>query len=198
MAQTEITVQIFDEIENIINVLKGLGFEWKDTFTGKDGYFTTLTSEQIEKASYKDLLDSSIIIREFDKASNNMHQTMLVHKKKTLDEEGKVIGEDKTSLVVDNSATAFKMLSNAGLINWMTLCQQNSFYKNGEKVVIVGKVEGLEGCFVEIEEYESIKDLSEKEKFEKLSEFINSLGLKMGNDYSCKKIYMLYEKNKQK
>lgn len=193
MAQTEITVQIFEDIKNVFTKLETLGFKWKDTFTGIDQYFTTLSPEQVKTASYKELLDNSIIIREFDKASTNTHQTMLVHKKKTLDSQNKVIGEEKTSLVIDNSTTASKMLTNAGLVNWMTLSQQNSFYTSGEKTVIAGTVKGLNGSFIEIEEYESIKDLPEKEKFDKLSQFVDSLGFNHGDDYSCKKIYMLYQ-----
>lgn len=196
MAQTEITVQIFEDIKNVLAKLESMGFVWKDTFTGKDQYFTTLTPEQVKVATYKELLDSSIIIREFDKASTNTHQIMLVHKKKTIDAEGKVIGEEKTSLIVNDSAIAAKMLANAGLVNWMTLSQQNNFYVSGEKTVIAGTVEGLEGSFVEIEEYESIKDLSEEEKFGKLCEFVDSLGFEHGDDYSCKKIYMLYQTQK--
>ena len=97
MAQTEITVQIFEDIKNVLAKLESMGFEWKDTFTGVDQYFTTLTPAKVKAASYKELLDSSIIIREFDKASTSTHQIMLVHKKKNLDQEGKVIGEEKTN-----------------------------------------------------------------------------------------------------
>ena len=148
MAQTEITVQIFEDIKNILAKLEDMGFAWKDTFTGTDQYFTTLTPEQVKKASYKELLDSSIIIREFDKASTNTHQIMLVHKKKNLDNQGKVIGEEKTSVIISDSAAAARMLANAGLINWMTLSQQNNFYVSGEKTVIAGTVRGLEGSFI--------------------------------------------------
>lgn len=193
MAQTEITVQIYEDIQNILDKLKIMGFEWKDTFTGVDQYFTTLNSEQVKTASYKELLDSSIIIREFDKKSTNTHQTMLVHKKKNLDSQGKVIGEEKTSVIINDSNAAAKMLSNAGLVNWMVLSQQNNFYTSGEKTVIAGTVKGLDGCFIEIEEYDSIKNFSEQEKFNKLCEFVDSLGFEHGQDYSCKKIYMLYQ-----
>ena len=196
MAQTEITVQIFEDIEIIKQKLESMGYTWKDTFTGCDQYFSTLSPDQVQSASYKTLLDSSIIIREFDKSSDGAHQVMLVHKKKTLDDDGKVIGEEKSSVVVDCSQKANKLLANAGLINWMTLKQQNNFYCLGEKTVIAGTVEGLEGSFVEIEEYDSIKDKTEQEKFEILSAFVDSMGFKKGDDYSCKKIYMLYQKTK--
>lgn len=198
MAQTEITVQIFDSIENVVQKIESLGFSWKDTFTGNDFYYSTLKKEKISEADYKELLDSSIIVREFHKKSTDKLQTMLVHKKKVLDEQGRVVGEDKTSLSVESSKLAQKLLASAGLENWMSLCQQNNFFVSGEVTVIIGTVEGLDGTFVEIEEYESIKNKSEKEKFEILCEFVKSLGFETGDDYSCKKIYMLYNKKNNK
>ena len=198
MAQTEITVQIFEPISKVVSKLEDLGYEWQDTFTGSDQYFSTLSKEQLETATYKELLDSSIIVRAFHKKKSDSRAVMLVHKKKTLDGNGNVVGEIKSSVIVDDAQKAFSLLDNAGLINWMTLNQQNNFYKNGEKVVIAGTVEGLEGSFVEIEEYPSISHLSEEEKFNELVNFVDSLGMKHGSDYSCKKIYMLYTQRKER
>ena len=194
MAQSEITVQVFEDFDKVVNKLQSIGYVWKDTFTGMDQYFTTIDDVQVNNASYKQLLDSSIIIREFDKKSTGEHKVSMVHKKKTLDEQGRVIGEIKSNAVVDNSQDTAKVLSSAGLNNWMTLNQQNSFYVNGEKTIIVGTVQGLDGVFIEIEEYPSIADKPEQEKFEILRNFVDSFGFKMGDDYSCKKIYMLYQK----
>lgn len=198
MAQTEITVQIFADIKKVCKQLEKLGYSWKETFTGTDQYFSTLTPAQVKKASYKKLLDSSIIIREFDKASTSAHQVMLVHKKKTIDSKGMVIGEVKSNVAIDNSNNANKLLTNAGLVNWMTLNQQNHFFTLGEKTIIAGTVKGLEGSFIEIEEYPSIADLPETEKFNILCNFVNELGFKTGENYSCKKIYMLYQQNLNK
>lgn len=197
MAQTEITVQIFESINKVLERLENFGYEWQDTFTGCDHYFSTLSCEQIKTATYKELLDSSIIVRTFHKRKSDTGATMLVHKKKTLDEKGNVIGEVKSSVTVEDSKKVCQLLENAGLVNWMTLNQQNNFYKLGEKVVIAGTVEGLEGSFVEIEEYPSIAHLSEDEKFNELSSFVDSLEMKHGDDYSCKKIYMLYTQSQK-
>ncbi len=195
MGQTEITVQVFEEFEKVVEKLEGMGFQWIDTFTGCDRYYTTLKEEELKDIGYKSLLDSSIVIRSFHKKKSDVSTTMLLHKKKTLDINGNVIGEEKSSVIVEDGEKTAKVLDSAGLINWMTLHQQNSFYKNGEKTVIVGTVKGLEGTFIEIEEYPSISGLEENEKFKILSDFIDSLGMKKGNDYSCKKIYMLYQKS---
>lgn len=198
MAQTEITVQVFENIEKIKEKLENLGYVWNEKFSGTDQYFSTFSPQKVKKSTYKELLDSSVIIREFDKQSTGLHQIMLVHKKKNIDKEGRVVGEEKTSLSIDNSETASKLLLNAGLVNWMSLSQENNFYSKGEIVVIAGTVKGLEGSFIEIEEYPSIKGFSETEKFNILCDLVNSFGFKTGTDYSCKKIYMLYEQNKQK
>ena len=165
MAQTEITVQVFENIEKIKEKLENLGYVWNEKFSGTDQYFSTFSPQKVKKLSYKELLDSSVIIREFDKQSTGIHQIMLVHKKKNIDKEGRVVGEEKTTLSIDNSETASKLLLNAGLVNWMSLSQENNFYSKGEIVVIAGTVKGLEGSFIEIEEYPSIKRFSETEKF---------------------------------
>lgn len=197
MSQTEVTVQIFEDLANVVKKIKSMGYVWQDTFTGVDKYFTTMKETDVQNAEYKELLDSSIIVREFDKKNSGLHQVSMVHKKKTLDAYGRVVGEDKTSVGVSSGYEASKLLTSAGLTNWMTLSQQNNFYVDGERTIIIGTVQGLDGTFIEIEEYDSIKDKSEKEKFEILIDFVNSLGFKTGGEYSCKKIYMLYKQSKQ-
>lgn len=198
MSQTEITIQIFDSFENVKTKLQNLGYVWQDTFSGSDTYFSTLAENQTKTANYKQLLDSSIIIRDFNKQKSGFHSVSLVHKQKTLSPDGNVIGEQKTSLGIEDATTADKLLTCAGLVRWLVLKQQNSFYCLGEKTIIVGTVDGLDGCFVEIEEFDSIKHLPEKQKFEILCEFVNSLGFATGTDYSCKKTFMLYQKKMEK
>ena len=198
MAQTEITVQIFDSFENVKTKLQNLGYVWQDTFSGCDTYFSTLSEKQIATADYKQLLDSSIIIRDFHKQKSGFHSVSLVHKQKTLSPDGNVIGEQKTSLGIEDAVTADKLLANAGLSRWLVLKQQNSFFCLGEKTIIVGTVDGLDGCFVEIEEYQSIANLPAEQKFDALRDFANSFGFETGNDFSCKKTFMLYQKNMEK
>ena len=125
MAQTEITVQIFEDIETVKAKLESLGYVWQDTFCGSDTYFSTLSAEQIAKADYKQLLDSSIIIRDFLKQKSGFHSITLVHKLKTLSADGNVIGEQKTSVAIDNANSATQLLSNAGLKNWIFLNQKS-------------------------------------------------------------------------
>ena len=48
MAQTEITVQVYEDINVIKQKLLNLGFTEKDEFTGADYYFTTLRENEVK------------------------------------------------------------------------------------------------------------------------------------------------------
>ena len=192
--QTEITINIKKGISSVKNKLESLGFVEIEKYTGIDNYFTTISGE-ISSTDYKTLLDSSIIIRSFSSKSKKDKPTLMVYKNKSLDKNGVVLSEEKISTTVENLDNTLKILKLAGLNNWLSLNQQNSFYKLGEIEITVGSVKGLDGTFLEIEEYPSISMLSPEEKIEKMVEIIKKLGFDSGNDYSVKKAYMLFKKN---
>ena len=122
---------------------------------------------------------------------------MLLYKNKTFDIKGTVISEEKVSTKIDNPENTIKILNLAKLNNWLSLKQTNAFYKLEEKTLIVGTVEGLNGCFLEIEEYDSIKNLTPTQKIEILKADALNLGFNLGNDFSVKKAEMLHEKTKK-
>lgn len=194
MAQTEITVQVFEKLEDIEAKLVNLGFVKTEEFNGRDDYFVNMDKSKINNASYSNLLNNSLIIRSYTTLKDKSPTSMLLRKIKTLDENQNVIGEEKVSTKIDNVDNARRLLTGINLVNWVSLKQKNAFYKNGEKTIIVGNVEGL-GNFIEIEEYKSISTFPEKEKFEILKQYINSFNFKIGSDYSCKKVFMLHNQN---
>ena len=109
MGKTEITVQIYDDINNVKKHLKDLGYKETEEFTGNDYYFSTLNKNQIGSASYKDLLSSSIIVRSFKTKGNPDLNNSMVFKNKTLDENNNVISEEKISTKIDNLAKTHKI-----------------------------------------------------------------------------------------
>lgn len=195
MGQTEITVQVFENINNVKQKLVSLGYTEKDEFTGADYYFTTLRENEIKTATYKQLLDSSVIVRSFKTKHSSDVKSSLLFKNKVLDDAGNVISEEKVTTQVADCNTAVKILNLAKLNNWVTLKQQNAFYVLGEKTIIVGTAEGLDGCFMEIEEYASIAALTPEQKIETLIADAKSFGFKIGTDTSVKKVYMLFNKH---
>ena len=100
--KTEITFQIFQNINEIKKQLVSLGYEETEEFTGCDTYFTTLRSNEINSASYKDLLNSSIIIRSFKTKGKSELTNLMVFKNKILDNNNNVISEEKISTQISD------------------------------------------------------------------------------------------------
>ena len=188
---TEICVQAYTTLEELQRKLENAGFEFVENYNNSDTYFSTLSKRDIKKLDYKALLDSSLIVRHIVGDSCDIKN--LVYKKKTLDENGNVIKEIKTKLKIDDIDKAKQMFSSLGLTCWCDYVNQNYEYKKGEISIIVQYVEDL-GVFVEIEEFNSIKDKSDKEKFGILKDIVNALKLPLGSDFSCKKPYMFLNK----
>lgn len=188
---TEICVQAYTTLEELQRKLENAGFEFVENYNNSDTYFSTLSKRDIKKLDYKALLDSSLIVRHIE--GDNCDIKNLVYKKKTLDENGNVIKEIKTKLKIDDIDKAKQMFSSLGLTCWCDYVNQNYEYKKGEISIVVQYVEDL-GVFVEIEEFNSIKDKSDKEKFGILKDIVNALKLPLGSDFSCKKPYMFLNK----
>ena len=188
---TEICVQAYTTLEELQRKLENAGYEFVENYNNSDTYFSTLSKRDIKKLDYKALLDSSLIVRHIE--GDNCDIKNLVYKKKTLDENGNVIKEIKTKLKIDDIDKAKQMFSSLGLTCWCDYVNQNYEYKKGEISIIVQYVDSL-GVFIEIEEFNSIKDKSDKEKFGILKDIVNALKLPLGSDFSCKKPYMFLNK----
>ena len=50
------------------------------------------------------------------------------------------------------------------------------------------------GIFIEYAESDDMKEMLPEMKFKKIVDTITHLGLDLGNDYSCKKVFMLLNK----
>ena len=111
-------------------------------------------------------------------------------KNKTLDDNGNVVNEIKTKLKIDDEEKAKTIFTNIGMTCWCDYINENIVYKKGEIALTIQNIKNL-GVFLEIEEYPSIENLSNKDKFEVLSNLVNSLGLNLNDDYSAKKPYLL-------
>ena len=188
---TEICVQAYTTLEELQRKLENAGYEFVENYNNSDTYFSTLSKRDIKKLDYKALLDSSLIVRHIE--GDNCDIKNLVYKKKTLDENGNVIKEIKTKLKIDDIDKAKQMFSSLGLTCWCDYVNQNYEYKKGEISIVVQYVDSL-GVFIEIEEFNSIKDKSDKEKFGILKDIVNALKLPLGLDFSCKKPYMFLNK----
>lgn len=193
MLQTEITVQLFEDIKNVENKLIKLGFCKTEELNIQENYFTNLKNDALKNASYSNLLVTSVILRSYTTLKNKVPTAKLIRRLENLDSHNYAVGEERVIKEVEDEVHSRKVMTNIGYTNWVTLKQKNIYYKKGEITIILSDVEGL-GNFIEVEEYPSISNLVETEKIDILKQYIKSFNFNIGNDFSCKKVYMLYQK----
>ena len=148
----------------------------------------------MKNASYSNLLVTSVILRSYTTLKNKVPTAKLIRRLENLDSHNYAVGEERVIKEVEDEVHSRKVMTNIGYTNWVTLKQKNIYYKKGEITIILSDVEGL-GNFIEVEEYPSISNLVETEKIDILKQYIKSFNFNIGNDFSCKKVYMLYQKN---
>ena len=190
MKETEITVQVFNELNELKILLKTKGFEIVEEYEIHDYYFSKLPINYLSNLPYPDLIRNSFLVRDI-KDSNP--KIKIVYKDKILDEFGNVISEEKISCKVDNLENILKFLKMVEIECWCELKQKMIIYKKDEVAFAVQIIDVL-GIFIEYEEDETMINLSEYEKIKLMLDNLNNIGLKLGDDFSCKKVYMKYLK----
>lgn len=194
MKETEITVQVFDTKENLFRKLDDLGFQMIENFQLNDWYFTKL--ENTENVGFQKLIDNSILIREV--VENGKAQTQICYKKKEYDDCGNVISEEKTKTHVDDRDKILKILSLAGLNNYCEIHNDSYCFCRDGFEFSIQVVDDL-GIFIEYEEDDSVpKNMTCEEKTQFMLNAVKGLGLNIGKDYSCKKVQMKINQNKEK
>ncbi|MBR4003533.1 MAG: hypothetical protein IKI95_05735 [Clostridia bacterium] len=191
MQETEITVEVFDDVQTIDKILKEKNFFVTDKKTLNDFYYTNFKPEELKNIKYTNLIKNSFLVRNV--TGENFYETTLCYKNKIIDENENVIAEEKTKSEVENLEKTLQILNKANITNWCNLKQDMIIYSNNQVEFAVQIVENL-GVFIEFEETEEIANWTEVEKIKYLVNYLKSLGLKLGNDFSCKKPYMMLNK----
>ena len=186
---TEITVQVFEDIEVVREKLIKQGFKIIDEFHLTDYYFSKYSTSKLKKMSYKSIIKNSFLIRDF--VSKNS-KTYLCYKSKKIQKD-LVVGETKIRTLVDNPQNAVKIFLSAGMNNWGTMVNDAQSYIRSDMGLGLHNIEGL-GVFIEYEEDETMINLITEEKISLMTRKLKSLGLNLGTDFNVKKIYMLFKK----
>ena len=191
MKETEITVQVLMPLALAINKLEEKGYTLEEKYTMRDRYFTHFSNKEISTVSYEKLIKNSLLIRTI--TSNNSSYSQLTYKNKEYNTNREVISEQKYVCKIESEESAYNILSSMGLNSYLTVNQKLWIFKNNKTHFSLQEVENL-GLFIEIEQQNGMENLSSEEKVQKLIEIANSLNLKLGNSYSCKKVEMLLKK----
>ena len=190
MKETEITVQILDDVNDLTNMLKNKNFSLEDEFDMIDYYFSKDDTETLKKLEYLDIINHSFLVRQIIGNDNSVN---LMFKSKELDDKGNVIAEEKVKTPVANLEKSLKIFTLAGLNNWCEIKQHMLVFKRGETEFAIQIVDGL-GSFIEYEETASMSEFTEQEKIDAMLADLKGLGINIGDDYSCKKVYMKFMK----
>ena len=188
MKETEITVQVFNSLEEIDNILVNQGFEKTRIFQLNDWYFSKL--DDIQNISFIDLINNSFLVRQL---ISNTEKLQLCYKQKQVDEFNNVIAEEKFVSQIDALDETLKIFNYCGLNNYCTIKNHSYVYKKGITEFALQVVENL-GTFIEFEEDESMLAMNEQQKINHMFSILKSLNLKLGDDYSCKKVMMMLNK----
>jgi len=185
--ETEITVQVFGSSKKIREFLEKQNYQMIENYQMKDYYFSKYSLEEIKNMDYAELLKNSFLVREI---LDDKPHFQICYKDKRTNKKGDVISENKIVSNIANSKNALTIFKSANLTNWCVVDNNTYVYKKGEVEFALQIIKGL-GSFLELEEDEKISKFSVEQKRKILKQRVQSVGLKLGEDYSCKKPYML-------
>ncbi len=189
MKDVEITVQVFNTFDEIDKILQQQGFKMIENYQLNDWYFSKLGN--LQNIEYSELINNSFLVRQ---VLDSRETSYLCYKKKEFDKFGNVISEEKTKTKIDSLQNAIMIFKSSGLNNYAAVKNNSYVYKKDEIIFVVQVIEKL-GIFIEYEEDDSMTNMKQQEKIDYMCNVVNSLNLKLGNDYFCKKVFMLLNKN---
>ena len=189
MKETEITVQVFNSLDEIKTNLQNLGFLIIEEYLMEDYYYSKYSTSELKTFSYPDLIKNSFLVRDI---KDDNPKVLLTYKNKDIDSFGNVIGEEKIKCRLGLLQNALDVFNSAGLNCWCTLNQHIIVFKKDNICFAVQDVKDL-GIFIEYEEDESMQNLTPNEKIKLMKNYLNQLNLNLGTDYSCKKVFMKFK-----
>ncbi|MBQ7308445.1 MAG: hypothetical protein IJW82_07980 [Clostridia bacterium] len=188
--ETEITVRVLMDFEDIKQTLLNQGFKITSEYVLIDYYYSKYSISKLKKMSYKSLIKNSFLLRKVVKEKDKLQ---LCYKDKTI-KNNCVIGETKIVSNIDDFENAIKIFKMANITNWCVSKNYSTVFRKGEYSFALQDVKDL-GIFIEYEEDETMEGMTSTQKIDYMKQIVNNLGLKLGEDYSVKKPYLMLHKN---
>lgn len=199
-AETEITVQVLCNKNDLFRALEKKGFLLKRRLQITDYYYTHLdiTDTQI---AFPKLSKNSLIVRHKEIVDKSDLSTFgidgvasLLYKRKEFDGD-RVMSEMKISCELgDPPQKARRILAAAGLNHWCTKKGMWHIYKQRELELYVQEIEDL-GLFIELEQPDPNSKKSAKSIMKSLIKELKALKIPIGDDFNINTAHMIYMKN---
>ncbi len=193
MKQIEITVRVEDGFEKIVNILVQNGFSKLRVSRVEDKYLSQ-SYASLEENNFIDILSSCVLLRYLkvnSDSSEKVFKKITYKNKKYLNNH--VISEEKINVNCDDLEEAEKLFNCLGYKKIVDVNYDVIVYSKDDVELAFQNVEGL-GMLLE---YENNKDFSLAtddeilETKKRMWDYINSLGINIGENYDVKKAYEL-------
>ena len=194
MKQIEITVRVEDEFEKIVNILAQNGFS-KLRVSGVEDKYLSQSYASLEENNFIDILSSCVLLRYLkvnSDSSEKVFKKITYKNKKYLNNQ--MISEEKINVNCDDLAEAEQLFNCLGYKKIVDVNYDVIVYSKDDVELAFQNVEGL-GMLLE---YENNKDFSLStddeilEAKKRMWDYINSLGINIGENYDVKKLMNFY------
>lgn len=191
MAETELTVRVLSSYKKAKEILSKNGYAILREVLMEDDYLTNDNNTSILRENVAKMVAGSILIRRLTNEDGDS-KSFAVYKDKTYDNNGNVIEEEKTQVLIESPEKLKKILTKFGFRSWANVKTMLHVFTNDSREVCLQEVEGL-GLFFEYEEDISHKGLLPAEKIAVMQNEMQALGLNLGSDYFVKKLELLVD-----
>lgn len=180
--ENEITVEVLDTRENTIRAICDNGFKLEKEYDINDIY---LVKEEFKNCKiYSELLNNSILIRDFLEESNI--RKLITYKQKHIDNNGNILNQINANVEIKNIDDAYNMLKLIGYTELMKISDHVSIYikDNGDELALQFVNDRI---YIEIEE--KCEHTGKKyESLDYMKNIIKNLNLPIKNEnYYAKK-----------
>lgn len=194
MRGVELTIEILENFDNVIEKLENQSFKLIRKYYMKD-YYMIHKSVDLNTDNY-DILKKCLLIRDI---RDDNPKKYLIYKNKTYDEKDKIVSQTKETVKIDSIDDTKRMLEAVDFVVLFEV-ENNSFvYKNNDIEIVVQNITNPKGLYIEIEatEEELMEDNDEKVKAI-LKKKLDTLQLKTTDDYEVKKAIIALNMVKEK
>jgi predicted adenylyl cyclase CyaB len=191
--EVELTIQVLEDFNDVIEKVEGQGFLLVEKYYMKD-YYMIHKSVDLSSDNY-DILKKCLLIR---KIVDDNPKNYLTYKNKNYDENGKIISQNKIKTKIDSVDDVKNMLEIVDHVMLFEIENNSAVYRNDNVEFVVQNITNPKGVFIEIEaNKEELMENDDENIKEILKQKLDKLQLKTTGDYEVKKAIIALNNIKQ-
>lgn len=187
MREVEITVLVYDEMDEIVSKLLALGFSFSEKFTLIDTYMLKEDIDLFETDGLV-ILQNCILLRDFG------YKKYIVYKDKKYGLNGEILSQNKIKVVVESIKDSEILFNHLGYKKIFSITDEVIYYKNDVFAVCIQNIINQNKIYIEIEATDDdLVNSNDAEIKQILKLRLQSLGINTGDNYDEKKALVQLE-----